>query len=38
MQKIEIGKDAFVGVQKIDGIECKILFVTPVSATFCVEA
>lgn len=26
---IHFDKDAFVGVQKIDGIECKILFVTP---------
>lgn len=26
---IYFDKDAFVGVQKIDGIECKILFVTP---------
>lgn len=29
MQKIEIDKDAFVGVQNIDGIECRILIVFP---------
>lgn len=29
MQKIEIDKDAFVGVHNIDGIECRILIVFP---------
>lgn len=29
MEKIQINKDAFVGVHNIDGIECRILIVFP---------